>query len=451
MKSYKNAYFIGIGGIGMSALARYFNQTGKRVLGYDKTATPLTETLVSEGISIHYQENTATIKQLSIEDTLFVYTPAIQPTNKELHYLRENNIPIYKRSQVLGMISSTGQCIAVAGTHGKTTTSSIIAHILNDTGYGCNAFIGGIMTNYNSNIIINPNANTFVVEADEYDRSFLHLSPDTAIITSMDADHLDIYGEAKELEKSFHLFTKKIRPKGRLIAQEKIVNRLPDTSKKKSYGLVKNADYSAQNIRIVEGKYCFDFVSKNHHIDNISFGLPGRHNVENATAAIATSINIGIEPQAIKKALASYQGVKRRFERIYSSDNVVFIDDYAHHPTELTACITSAKEIFPEKKITGIFQPHLYSRTRDFANQFAQSLDLLDDIILLPIYPAREKPIPGIDSQLILNKITKTTKIIVEKSELLYELKKHDFDILLTLGAGDIDSLIKPIKQVISR
>jgi len=449
MKKYKNTYFIGIGGIGMSALARYFNQTEKRVIGYDKTSTTLTQSLENEGISVHYSEDIEKIKELNPEETLFIYTPAIPNTHQELVYLRKQSIKVHKRSEVLGIIAATGRCIAVAGTHGKTTTSSIIAHILTHSGYGCNAFIGGIMTNYESNIIIDPTSKTFVVEADEFDRSFLALTPDISIITSMDADHLDIYGKAEELEKSFDLFAKKTKQSGHLIIKKELAKKVTLEADKSSYYLEEKADFYGNNIHIIEGKYHFDFIGNNQIIKGIELGLPGRHNVENAVAAITAVTHLGLDPQKIKKALADYKGVKRRFERIYSSDNVVFIDDYAHHPTELTACIKSVKEIYPNKKITGIFQPHLYSRTRDFADEFAQSLDLLDDTILLPIYPARETPIPGIDSQLILNKLKTTSKKLVEKSELLYELKYHDFDILLTLGAGDIDALVLPIKQIL--
>lgn len=449
MDQYKNTYFIGIGGIGMSALARYFHQVGKRVLGYDKTATALTKKLEEEGLDIHYDENVQEIETLDSSETLFIYTPAIPATHRELVYLQSKNIKIYKRSEVLGMISATGKCIAVAGTHGKTTTSSIIAHILQHSGYGCNAFIGGIMTNYNSNIIINPKSNTFVVEADEFDRSFLALSPDLSIITSMDADHLDIYGEAEELERSFELFAKKTKPSGQLIIKKELANKVTIEVTKSTYSLDETATFWGENIQIKDGKYHFDFTYNDIIIKDIKLGLPGRHNVENAVAAIAIAKLLSIDSQKIKNALADYQGVKRRFERIYSTDNVLFIDDYAHHPTELLACIKSVQEIYPNKKITGIFQPHLYTRTRDFADEFAQSLDLLDDIILLPIYPARERPLPGIDSQLILNKLKTRSKKLVEKSELLYELKSHNFDILLTLGAGDIDALVLPIKQIL--
>lgn len=449
MHNYKTIYLIGIGGIGMSALARYFNQIGKQVFGYDKTTSDLTEKLESEGISIHYEETVSIINTLNTEETLFIYTPAIPNDNSELTFIQNQNNKIYKRSEVLGLISDGGKCIAVAGTHGKTTTSSIIAHILTESGYGCNAFIGGIMTNYDSNLIVDSKSKTFVVEADEFDRSFLALNPDIAIITSMDADHLDIYGKAEELEKSFQLFTENIRENGELIIQNSLIEKINISDKKTGYSLEKNAEARAENIRIVEGNYMFNFIDKSIEIMDIKLGLAGRHNVENAVAAISVANSLQIDSKKIKNSLATYKGVKRRFEKIYSSDNVVFIDDYAHHPTELTACINSVKEIYPNKRILGVFQPHLYTRTRDFSTEFAQSLDLLDSIILLPIYPAREKPIEGVHSQLILNKITNTTKTIVEKSKILDELKKQKFDILLTLGAGDIDRLVLPIKNIL--
>lgn len=437
----------------MSALARYFNFFEKKVYGYDKTSTTLTTKLEEEGIEIHFKESLKLLTELAKkpEETLFVYTPAISEENIELIFIRQKKISIRKRSEVLGMIASTGDCIAIAGTHGKTTTSSMVAHIFTHSGFGCNAFVGGIMTNYQSNLLLDNSSSTYVIEADEFDRSFLALHPNLAVITSMDADHLDIYGETKELEKSFNLFAQQIKENGALIIKEELKENVDISANKESYSIVEKATYQAKNIRIIDGYYHFDFHHNQKNIYNIRLGLAGRHNVENAVAAVAIATKRNIDPEKIKKALESYRGVKRRFERVYTSDKVVFIDDYAHHPTELTATIQSVKEIYPNKKITGIFQPHLYSRTRDFIDEFVQSIDLLDDIILLPIYPAREKPITGIDSQLILNKLKTESKTLMDKSELLYELKGRHIEVLLTLGAGDIDTLVLPIKKIIDQ
>lgn len=450
-ENIKIAYFIGIGGIGMSGLARYFNSKGVRVLGYDKTRTELTDKLAEEGIDIHFEDKIESIAKdiftYNKEEVLVTYTPAVPNNHLELNYFLAEGFKVKKRSEVLGIITEDTFCIAVAGTHGKTTTSSIIAHILTASNYGCNAFLGGITANYLSNIILSENSSTTVVEADEYDRSFLALHPDIAVVTSQDADHLDIYGAKEKLEESFVLFAGKVASNGKIFRQANLTKYdISSQVKQYSYSVELAADFNAENIRIEDGNYVFDFKSSNNFIKNIKLGMPGRHNVENAVAAIGVALSLGISTTEIKKSLESYQGVKRRFETHIKGDKIIYIDDYAHHPTELSACIASVREMYPGKKITGIFQPHLFSRTADFANEFAESLDMLDESILLPIYPAREEPIAGVDSQLILDKMQSTSKKVLEKKDLLVELNSRELEVVLTLGAGDIDTLVEPIK-----
>lgn len=440
-------YFIGIGGIGMSALARYFNSKGITVSGYDKTKTTLTEQLNEEGINIHYEDN---IEFIDKDAAIVIYTPAVPAGHKELNYYKENNYTVVKRSDVLGAITKSSFNICVAGTHGKTTTSTMIAHILRDSGYGCNAFLGGIAVNYDSNFW-SSERNICVVEADEYDRSFLKLSPDVAIVTAMDADHLDIYGTGEAVEQAFIDFTGKIKPGGLLISKYglKRSNEL-NGSNKVQYSLQdKNADVFANNIKMNNGSYAYDIVMKDWQLNNVVLNMGGMHNIENSIAAITVAHHLKIEDDKIKKAVANFKGVKRRFEYIIKNDAVVFIDDYAHHPEELRALISSAKALFNNKKCTVVFQPHLYSRTRDFADEFAASLDLADEIILLPIYPARELPIAGVNSEMILNKMKNNNKRVKTKEELLRWAKDNRSELLITAGAGDIDTMVQALKESI--
>jgi UDP-N-acetylmuramate--alanine ligase len=436
-------YFIGVGGIGMSALARYFNGLGYEVLGYDKTETVLTKKLVQEGIIIHYEDD---LKYIPEQVDLVIYTPAVPANHKELNYFRANGFPVKKRAEVLGMISRNRQTIGIAGTHGKTTTSSILTHILKVGGVDCTAFLGGIAQNFESNFVAGE-SNWVVIEADEYDRSFLQLTPDYAVILSMDADHLDIYGSEDYMHEGFTQFAEKLKPEGSVFLRSGLELK-QNNVRIDSFG-VEGGTYRSKNLRVENGYFVFDFESPIENIENIVFTLPGRHNVENATAAISVAQQLGIKGEAIIKALASFKGIKRRFEIIYRDEYITYIDDYAHHPTELSAAIEAARTLFPERKITGIFQPHLYSRTRDFVDGFAEALDRLDEIILLDIYPARELPIEGITSKVIFDKMKNPNKKMVAKSIVLDHLKAIEYEVLLTLGAGDIDTLVEPIKTLI--
>ncbi len=455
IKNVHTIYFIGVGGIGMSAIARYFNSLECKVFGYDKTKTVLTEQLESEGIIIHYNEDInqipLTIRQQE-EGTLVIYTPAIPEDNKEFQYLKKEGIKLYKRAEVLGLISQKYFTIAIAGTHGKTTTSSIIAHILNECCANCIAFLGGISLNFNSNLLLNKDASIIVVEADEYDRSFLMLSPDIALITSLDADHLDIYGDKDKMKSTYIEFANKIKEGGKLITKKEHVDVLGARTdiKKSTYSISKQTDTKALNVNIVDGNYVVDIESSAELITNVKIGLPGIHNVENAVGAFAIANELGIDKSKIKDALASYKGVQRRFETHIKTNKLVYIDDYAHHPSEIEMCVKSAKELFPGKKITGVFQPHLYSRTRDFVHEFAKSLSLLDELILLDIYPARELPIEGVSSEIIAEKVSISDKSIVPNENLLEYLSNKNIEVLLTLGAGDIDVFVRPIKQLLT-
>ena len=423
LKDIHKIYFLGIGGIGMSALARYFNARGIEIHGYDKTETTLTKKLVEEGMKIHYDDNPEKIPS-GID--LVIYTPAIPKTNKELRILKKINCPFKKRAEVLGMISRQHRTIAVAGTHGKTTTTSILTHILRTGGVDCTAFLGGIAQNYKSNYV-EGKGDWVVVEADEYDRSFLHLSPDIAVITSMDADHLDIYENVEAMHESgFKEFVKKIKPNGQLFLQHKLTGHFPDSQRDKklfeTYG-VEEGEYRAEKVRVeagwfvfsLAGERCSGFLKPGTSNESMRFALPGRHNVENAMAAISVALQLGVSHENIRKALETFKGIKRRFEFIYRDEKHVLINDYAHHPTELKAAIGAAKELFPNRKITGIFQPHLYSRTRDFQDDFAKALDGLDEILLTEIYPAREEPIPGVSSEIIFEKMQNSNKELVLK------------------------------------
>ncbi len=439
-------YFLGIGGIGMSALARYFNGRGVQVSGYDKNQTQLTDLLQKEGIQIHFEEN---IKQIPQNIDLVIYTPAIPKNNAEFIHLMNSDIQIKKRSEVLGLISNELKTVAVAGTHGKTTVSTLIAHLLQNSSIECNAFLGGISKNYKSNLLISDQSDWMVVEADEFDRSFLQLNPDISIITSMDADHLDIYGNLESLKANFTQFVKQIKTNGSLIVKEGLQSNFTQIQKIKTYtySLSQGSDFYASNIRLEQNKYCFDFNFQDKVIHDVTLGIPGLINVENSIVAIAAAMLAGVTEKEIKIALPAFEGILRRFDYQINTKEIVFIDDYAHHPEEIKGFVNSVKQIYPNKKILGIFQPHLFSRTKDFATEFAKNLELLDEIILLPIYPAREKPIEGVTSEIILNKINSENKQICSKDELIETISKSKFDILLTMGAGDIDQLVFPLKE----
>lgn len=451
---FQKIYFIGIGGIGMSNLARYFLAKGKNVGGYDRTETPLTKMLHNEGALVHYEDNVSDIPPefLDKTTTLIVYTPAIPASHKELTWFRENNFTLMKRAQVLGEITKSSDAICVAGTHGKTTVSGIIAHLLRQSAVDCNAFLGGILKNYDNNLLLSDTSQITVVEADEYDRSFHWLRPWIAVITSADPDHLDIYGTAAAYRESFETFTSLIRPDGFLIVRKDA----PVTPK--SDKLVKiftysetEGDFHAENIRIGGGEIVFDFVSPTEKITDLHLGVPMKINIENAIAAIAVARICGATSDEIRRAIATFGGAKRRFDFRLKTDNIVFIDDYAHHPQELTVAIESIRALYPDKKITGVFQPHLYSRTRDFADEFAASLSLLEDVILLDIYPAREEPIAGVSSEIIFDKITSPSKKLLHKSQLSDFLKTKNLEILVTFGAGDIDEVLPEIELVLGQ
>jgi UDP-N-acetylmuramate--alanine ligase len=442
---WDNIYFIGIGGIGMSALARYFHANKKRVAGYDKTPTDITKDLVGIGIEVHYVDSIDNIKSdfKNNKTTLVVYTPAIPENHEELNYFKTNGFNVVKRSKILGLITENTFCLAIAGTHGKTTTTSILGHLMHECHVPVTAFLGGISENYNSNLIL-AGTEVSVVEADEFDRSFLTLSPDLACITSMDADHLDIYGDASELLKSFEDFTKKIKPNGKLFVK----NGLP--LKGITYGIEDDSDYTVQNIKIENGTYVFDVKTPKTVLKNIQFNLPGRHNLSNALIALAMAVEYGCPNQQLAKALASYKGVKRRFTYHIKTDDFVLIDDYAHHPEEINAVHQAVREMYPNKKVLAIFQPHLFSRTRDFVDDFAKSLSQFDELLLLDIYPARELPIEGVTSAWLLSKIANTNKQLVSKKELLNKINESSANVVLTIGAGDIGEEVKYIKQKFS-
>ncbi|MFR9165544.1 MAG: UDP-N-acetylmuramate--L-alanine ligase [Dysgonomonas sp.] len=445
----KNIYFLGIGGIGMSNLARYFLSQGKRVGGYDRTETPLTKELTAEGAAIHYTDDIDLIPEFckNPQDTLIVYTPAIPSDSKEMNYFQTNGYELHKRAQILGEITKTSKALCCAGTHGKTTISSMLAHILKQSHLDCNAFLGGILKNYNSNLMLSEKSEFTVIEADEYDRSFHWLHPYMAVVSSVDPDHLDIYGTEEEYIKSFEKFTSLIIPGGALVLKHntKLNPKTGKDVKVYTYSIT-HGDFRSENIKIKDGEIFFDFITPKETIKNVELGVPIHINIENAIAAMAVAWLNGATADELRGGIASYQGAKRRFDFHLKTDEIVFIDDYAHHPRELAASISSVKEIYPDKKVLGVFQPHLYSRTRDFADEFAQSLSLLDELILLDIYPAREKPIEGVTSKIILDKVT-CPKTLCKKEELISVLESKDFDVLLTLGAGDIDQMLDEIKE----
>jgi UDP-N-acetylmuramate--alanine ligase len=446
LSKINRVYFVGIGGIGMSALARYFAKRGVLVCGYDKTRTNLTIALENEGILVSYLDEDSVVPVCFVEnhpDSLVVYTPAIPKNSNILNHFKENGFVLKKRSEVLGIISEEMFCIAVAGTHGKTTTSSMIAHILTDTGFGCTAFLGGITTNYNTNVLYGKN-NVVVVEADEYDRSFLTLHPDVEVITSMDADHLDIYGDESHLHESFYLFADQLKENGKLFVKD----GLPMGGI--TYSADLNSALKATNIHVKNGNFVFDFEDGYTTIKDLNLAMPGKHNVENAVAAIGVALSLGIHPKSIQKAVGTFKGVKRRFETLVNTADHIYIDDYAHHPEELRACFDAVRQLHPDKKLTVIFQPHLFTRTRDFADEFAKVLSTADELILLEIYPARELPIEGVNSQMLLNKITCATKELCGKDLVLAHIKSKKPELLLTVGAGDIDTLVEPLKTTLN-
>ena len=447
LSAINRVYLIGIGGIGMSALARYFKSQGCSVAGYDRMESELTKALESEGIAVTYFDGIEGLipEMRSLdEDLLVIRTPAVPSENEILQYFGTQH-KLYKRSEVLGWITKQYNTIAIAGTHGKTTISCMVAHLLTASGYGCNAFLGGIATNYNSNVLINKGSGTVVVEADEYDRSFLRLEPNICAISSLDADHLDIYGQHDDMIEGFRLFAANLKEGGRSIVHTSVAEHIKGTY---TYGVEDGAVFQAKNIHAVDGKFFFDLQGPLSNIEGLELAMPGRHNVENATAALAISLELGVEPQALKEALSSFSGVKRRFEYQLRSADLLFIDDYAHHPTEISACINAVREVHPGKKITAVFQPHLFSRTRDHADAFARSLERSDELILLDIYPAREQPIEGIDSAMLLAKVQMEKKTLCSKKELIEDLKERELEVLLTMGAGDIDQLLIPIKEL---
>lgn len=448
MKTYSNIYFIGIGGIGMSAIARYYNYKGLKVSGYDKTPSELTHALESEGIDVHYEDNTDFIPK-DVEDTLVVYTPAIPKDMGELVYVQENGYRVIKRSRMLGEIAEGQRCMAVAGTHGKTTTSTLAAHIFQDSGEGCSAFLGGISKNYDTNLLVSRNE-TIVAEADEFDRSFLQLFPEIAVITSMDADHLDIYSDISNMHDAFKAFASQVS--GTLIAKLGLPIGPEDTKAeilRYSYN-DPAADFHAGNIKVDEcGYFTFDLHWPGGIIEGCKVGIPGWINVENAVAASAIALTYGLAPEKVRHALGTFQGVKRRFDIHVNRPGCSYIDDYAHHPKEIAAAISSMRDIFPGRKLTAIFQPHLYTRTRDFADEFAEALSNVDKLIMLDIYPAREEPIPGVTSEIIFDNVTAPEKVIMVKEELMDYLKDEPIDTLITFGAGNIDRFIGPITEML--
>lgn len=444
LEQIHNVYFIGIGGIGMSNLARYFKTLGKQVAGYDKTPSVLTNELIASGIAIHFEDNVALIpSHFSVESTLVVVTPAVPVSHSQWNFFLQNNFVIKKRAEVLGIITKDTFCFAVAGTHGKTTTSGILGHILHQSGADVTAFIGGIVENYNSNLIGNGKTVT-VVEADEFDRSFLHLHPNIACITSMDADHLDIYGTSDAIEASFKEFAFKVEDKNKLF----ITSELPIDGVVCSINT--DAPYRAYNVRIGNGSYVFDVQTPTEIIKDLHFGLPGKHNLMNALMAIAMANLFGTPTEAIAKGIASFQGIKRRFSYQIKSDEKVYIDDYAHHPTEINAVHQAVRELYPGQKVLAVFQPHLFSRTRDFAADFAKSLSAFDEILLIDIYPARELPIEGITSSWLLEMVSNEHKKLVTKSEIIPAVLASDATVIVTIGAGDIGEMVPQIKMAIN-
>lgn len=452
--NFETVYFIGIGGIGMSNLARYYASKGKKVGGYDRVESKLTQSLSKEGALIHYQDDVGSIPPSFLDKakTLVVYTPAIPDSHKELSYFRKEGFTVMKRAQLLGLVTHGSRAVCVAGTHGKTTVSGMIAHQLRQSHVDCNAFLGGIMKNYDTNLFLSDKSDITVVEADEYDRSFHWLTPWIAVITSVDPDHLDIYGTADAYRESFEKFTSLIRKEGHLILK-KGINLSPKVDSSVSvwtYGMLEG-DFHAANVRIGNGEILFDLVTPKETITDISLGIPVKVNIENGVAASAAALLCGVTPDEARAALKTFTGAARRFDYHIKSDKIVFLDDYAHHPRELSAAVESIQQLYPDKKITAVFQPHLYSRTRDFADDFAESLSKLEDVILLDIYPAREEPIEGVSSRLIFDKIASPAKTLTTKQNLLKILDDRELEVLVTFGAGDIDRMLQDIEQLLRK
>lgn len=448
--TYKNVYFIGIGGIGMSAIARYFKFKGLNVSGYDKTESELTDTLQKQGIDVHYEDNVDFIPK-DVENTLVVYTPAIPHDMGELVYVQEHGYKVLKRSKILGEITDGERCLAVAGTHGKTTTSTLTAHILTESGEGCSAFLGGISKNYGTNLLMS-HSNAVVAEADEFDRSFLQLHPEIAVITAIDADHLDIYGDISHVLEAFKAFASQVH--GTVITKLGLDITAEDTKAKilRYHYNDSRADFYARNPHPDNlGYFSFDLIYPGGVIENVKCGTPGWINVENSVAAAAICLTYGVNPEAIRHAIGTFQGVKRRLDIHLNTEKISYIDDYAHHPKELATAISSMRDIFPGRKLTAIFQPHLFTRTRDFAEGFAEALSKVDKLILLDIYPAREEPIPGVTSEIIYDKVTAPVKVLLKKEELMSYLEKEPVDVLVTFGAGNIDRFIEPIEDMLKK
>ncbi len=447
LSTYKLIYFLGIGGIGMSALARYFKSKGFVVNGYDRTQTQLTDKLVDEGIGVHFQDLGIKVKDLvgEINDTLIVLTPAIPCDMLELNWLKVSGYTILKRSEVLGVITQNSKGLCVAGTHGKTTTSTMLAHILTNTGHECNAFLGGISSNYNTNYLPSLTSDYTVIEADEFDRSFLRLSPFASVITSTDPDHLDIYGDEINFLEGFQQYANLIDKHGILVLKKGL--KLVSDAKINTYAINDEADFSGSNLRVENGYQVFDVAFKNSIWHNVILGLPGIHNAENALACIAMCHFLGLTENEIRQGLKTFKGVKRRFEFHVRKDECIYIDDYAHHPTEINSLISSIRLLYPNLKITAVFQPHLFSRTKDFMEEFAIELAKVDELILMPIYPAREIPLEGITSEILKTKISHKNVSVLEHNEVLERLKGEKKGVFLTVGAGDIDKLIFPLKQ----
>lgn len=455
VNTLKSVYFIGAGGIGMSALVRYFLSIGKKVAGYDRTPSELTQKLIAEGAAIHYEENVEAIPNefLDPNTTLIIYTPAIPTTHAELIYFQKNGFTIQKRSQVLGLLTQSSKGLCIAGTHGKTTTSTMTAHLLHQSNVGCNAFLGGISKNYGTNLLLSDKSEYVVIEADEFDRSFHWLTPYASVITATDADHLDIYGTKEAYLESFNHYTSLIRPGGALIVRKgiELEPRLQEGVSLYTYSR-EEGDFHAENIRIGNGEITFDYVSPLGNIKDIQLGVPVAINIENGIAAMALAQISGVNNEDIKSAMASFGGVDRRFDFKIKNDKVVFLSDYAHHPEEIKQSILSMRALYEDKKITGIFQPHLFTRTRDFYKEFAESLSLLDEVILTEIYPARELPIKGISSRLIYDHLRPgIEKTLCNKEEILKILKQKDIEVLITLGAGDIENYVQPICDILNK
>jgi len=455
MQKFTKYYFVGIGGIGMSAIARYFNSKGMMVGGYDRVKNTITKELTDENITVVYDDSLTAIPQIFLDkkNTMIVRTPAVPLSHPQLQYFENEGFTIKKRAEILGEITARSKAICVAGTHGKTTTSTIIAHLLQQSHVQCSAFLGGIANNYGTNLLLTNESNYVVVEADEYDRSFHYLSPFFAVITSADPDHLDIYGTAEAYEQAFEVFTSLIKSGGALLMRKdvKINPQLKKGVKSYTYSMNEKADFYAENIRFEKGELLFDFVAPNDRIADVRLGVPIKINVENAVAAMATAWILGVTKDELRTGISSFSGIYRRFNIVFKNEKTVFIDDYAHHPQEISASIASIKDLFPQKRITGIFQPHLYTRTRDFADEFANALSLLDELILLDIYPAREEPIEGVTSKIIFDKISIENKILCSKDDLLPLIENRYFQILITLGAGDIEFIVPKIKEILKK